>query len=732
MPPSGITSLKLRCPVSETRRCLSAAAAAGLCLGARASCPPRRKVAPLVGRERVEAARAASHLLRPRSSAHERRRNFVGVTAEGPAELATLGAAAPVGRARDPGSACSPRVAPAPSSTPSPAVAGRLLARTAARAGNAGALGRRDPAARAALGKAPMANRLVNLATAARPMSRLMPLACRSKAHAKGRALVVHSEAAGAIIFKPHPRLAERVTFNRRARLHWGYQVADQSRTITMRDICRLLAERAYLTAERWFDVVLFWDGAPLHPDALACAAPAPHRPGKNDRTYCLCAHIHSCARNQDFVDGVTDLDYHYHLLITTVQGAGAEPYPFHQWPTEQARFRARRDPEPAAFGSRRPRRRDHSSGPQPPPGIGSWRPQGRPQADQPCSRNLSRDTKEHRAEQRRQGAARREELQRGSKRSGIDGNPGPAVSAATRAEGPGDMRPASDSGAPAAPSAPATDHGGPVAQSGRQRRSPSPAAMPPPRRNASPHRRAAGAAPNFGGDETAAATDHAAPEPFDLPSGEASGGGGTGGARTRAMSPQAGRGRSWALRPRRVHSVLRLEVAQHLVRLALRRSWWDAFKGMQRKDSLLAASARVSFVPQALALLHDLIKNDLGSHAIAVLTGAVWSTAKYDKILNGSSSCPSPSRARPLRRRGAPTKSPPRRAFPADSISLPNVLRFGSTVSLAMLAHTVPAPAVSPALAWAFSRVFHERRGALRSGSLSLSAAKTRRASAT
>ncbi|CAK0906309.1 unnamed protein product, partial [Prorocentrum cordatum] len=55
------------------------------------------------------------------------------------------------------------------------------------------------------------------------------------------------------------------------------------------------------------------------------------------------------------------------------------------------------------------------------------------------------------------------------------------------------------------------------------------------------------------------------------------------------------------------------------------------------RKDSLLAASARVSFAPQSLALLHDLIKNDLGSHAMAVLTGAVWSTAKYDKILNGA-----------------------------------------------------------------------------------------------
>ncbi|CAK0848621.1 unnamed protein product, partial [Prorocentrum cordatum] len=79
-------------------------------------------------------------------------------------------------------------------------------------------------------------------------------------------------------------------------------------------------------------------------------------------------------------------------------------------------------------------------------------------------------------------------------------------------------------------------------------------------------------------------------------------------------------------------------KVAQHLARLALRRSWWDAFKGMRRKDSLLAASARVSFAPQALALLHDLIKSDLGSHAIAVLTGAVWSTAKYDKILNGAS----------------------------------------------------------------------------------------------
>ncbi|CAK0886504.1 unnamed protein product [Prorocentrum cordatum] len=85
-------------------------------------------------------------------------------------------------------------------------------------------------------------------------------------------------------------------------------------------------------------------------------------------------------------------------------------------------------------------------------------------------------------------------------------------------------------------------------------------------------------------------------------------------------------------------------KVAQHLARLALRRSWWDAFKGMQRKDSLLAASARVSFALQALALLHDLIKHLPGFVQLAC---GVSRPAEGGLALRPAPLVPQPSEAR-------------------------------------------------------------------------------------
>ncbi|CAK0858689.1 unnamed protein product [Prorocentrum cordatum] len=88
---------------------------------------------------------------------------------------------------------------------------------------------------------------------------------------------------------------------------------------------------------------------------------------------------------------------------------------------------------------------------------------------------------------------------------------------------------------------------------------------------------------------------------------------------------------------------------AAHVLREAWRQERWDAFKaqGATRRDSRLAVEEGVAFDERAFHVATEVLQSGaLGSHALAVLTGAMWSDARLDVAMGREprpcSDCPS------------------------------------------------------------------------------------------
>ncbi|CAK0812995.1 unnamed protein product [Prorocentrum cordatum] len=88
---------------------------------------------------------------------------------------------------------------------------------------------------------------------------------------------------------------------------------------------------------------------------------------------------------------------------------------------------------------------------------------------------------------------------------------------------------------------------------------------------------------------------------------------------------------------------------AAHVLREAWRQERWGAFKaqGATRRDSRLAVEEGVAFDERAFHVATEVLQSGaLGSHALAVLTGAMWSDARLDVAMGREprpcSDCPS------------------------------------------------------------------------------------------
>ena len=73
---------------------------------------------------------------------------------------------------------------------------------------------------------------------------------------------------------------------------------------------------------------------------------------------------------------------------------------------------------------------------------------------------------------------------------------------------------------------------------------------------------------------------------------------------------------------------------AAHVLRAAWRQERWEAFKaqGSTRRDSRLAIAEDIAFDERAFHVAADVLQiGVLGSHALAILNGAMWSDARLD-----------------------------------------------------------------------------------------------------